>query len=144
MTAKSFIVMQESADQILKQKNVKPTAMRQLVLDILRNNPQAVSLLEIEQQLDSVDRSTIFRTLKTFQENCIIHKIDDGTGATKFALCSEGCSCNLGDLHAHFYCNKCGQTSCLKDHLIVQPVLPDGFSFESANYVIKGICANCR
>ena len=136
--------MQGTAAELLQQKNIKPTAMRQLVLDILRNNSQAVSLLEIEQQLDHVDRSTIFRTLKTFQKNCIIHKIDDGTGATKFALCSKGCSCNLGDLHAHFYCNKCGQTSCLKDQLIKRPALPDGFIFESANYVIKGICPNCR
>jgi len=136
--------MQRSTAELLEQKQVKPTAMRKLVLDVLRNNPQAISLLEIEQQLDHVDRSTIFRTLKTFREKCIIHKIDDGTGAMKFALCSEGCSCNLGDLHAHFYCNKCGQTTCLKDHLIEHPVLPDGFSFESANYVIKGICAACR
>jgi len=137
-------MMRETTTKLLERKNVKPTAIRQLVLQVLCNNQQAMSLLEIEQQLDHVDRSTIFRTLKTFQENCIIHKIDDGTGATKFALCAEGCSCNLGDLHAHFYCLKCGQTSCLKDQLIEKPILPDGFVFESANYVIKGICPTCR
>ncbi|MDC7217571.1 MAG: transcriptional repressor, partial [Spirochaetales bacterium] len=114
------------------------------ILKILLKKQKAVNLMEIEQQFDQVDRSTIFRTLKTFQQNCVIHKIDDGTGAMKFALCDENCSCLLGDLHAHFYCSRCGQTTCLKNHLIENPSLPENFFFESANFVIKGICADCR
>lgn len=136
--------MKNQINEIFANKNIKPTAMRELVLKILLKKQKAVSLMEIEQQFDQVDRSTIFRTLRTFQQNCIIHKIDDGTGAMKFALCSENCSCLLGDLHAHFYCTRCGQTTCLKDHLIEKPTLPENFLFESANFVIKGICADCR
>lgn len=48
--------------------------MRQLVLDILLKNQKAMSLYEIEQQFDNVDRSTIFRTLKTFQDNFLIYR----------------------------------------------------------------------
>ena len=136
--------MGSQVQKILDKKGIKPTAMRELVLKILLKKQKAVSLMEIEQQFEQVDRSTIFRTLRTFQQNCIIHKIDDGTGAMKFALCSENCSCILGDLHAHFYCTQCGQTTCLKDHLIEKPTLPENFFFESANFVIKGICADCR
>lgn len=136
--------MESLVQKIMDKKGIKPTAMRELVLKVLLTKQKAVSLMEIEQQFDQVDRSSIFRTLKTFQQNCIIHKIDDGTGAMKFALCSENCSCILGDLHAHFYCIRCGQTTCLKDHLIEKPTLPENFLFESANFVIKGICADCR
>ena len=136
--------MKNQINEIFANKNIKPTAMRELVLNILLKKQKAVSLMEIEQQFDQVDRSTIFRTLRTFQQNCIIHKIDDGTGAMKFALCSENCSCLLGDLHSHFYCTRCEQTTCLKDHLIEKPTLPENFLFESANFVIKGICADCR
>lgn len=136
--------MKQLEAHILEEKKIRPTAMRQLVLGTLLKNRQAVSLLEIEQQLDYVDRSTIFRTLKTFQENCVIHQIDDGSGAMKYALCSEGCTCNLGDLHAHFYCNNCKQTTCLKEVLVARPVLPENYSFKSVNYVIKGICADCQ
>lgn len=131
-------------EKILEIKNVRPTATRQLVLSVLMSNSQALSLLEIETKLETVDRSTISRTLKTFRENCIVHGIDDGSGAVKYALCSEGCSCKLGDLHAHFCCTKCGQTTCLKDLTVEHPPLPENFLFESANYVIKGICASCR
>jgi len=117
--------------------------MRQLVYNILFNQNKALSLYEIEQHFDNAERSTIFRTLKTFQDNNLIHSIDDGTGAVKYALCDDDCACNIDDLHIHFLCNKCGQTHCLKDTPIPKILLPDGFSLKSANFVIKGICSNC-
>ncbi len=136
--------MKNEIDNKLKKKKIKPTAMRQLVYEILHNQQKAMSLYEIEQQFDNVDRSTIFRTLKIFQDNCIIHSIDDGTGSVKYALCKDGCACNPADLHVHFLCNKCGQTHCLKDLQIPKMDLPNGFSFKSANFVIKGTCFNCK
>jgi len=128
----------------LQQRNIKPTAMRELVYEVLNKSKKALSLYEIEQQFDNVERSTIFRTLKTFQEKLLIHSVDDGTGAVKYALCEEGCTCLPNDLHVHFLCNNCGQTHCLRDMPVPKMELPDGFSFESANFVVKGICSNCK
>lgn len=136
--------MKSNTEKRLAQKNIKPTAMRQLVYEVFDNQKKALSLYEIEQQFETVDRSTIFRTLKTFQDNCIIHSIDDGTGAVKYALCEEDCSCKPADLHIHYLCNICGQTQCLKDMSVPNLELPAGFSFESANFVVKGTCPNCR
>ncbi|PKP29904.1 MAG: transcriptional repressor [Bacteroidetes bacterium HGW-Bacteroidetes-17] len=135
--------MNHNVNKILEQKNIKPTAMRQLVLKILLKKQKAVSLLDIERQFENVERSTIFRILKIFQQNCIIHGVDDGTGAVKYAVCSHGCSCKFNDLHAHFLCNKCGDTTCLKDYPIPKQNLEEGYIFESANFVIKGICPAC-
>lgn len=135
--------MENDVNKKLIHKRVRPTSMRELVYGILDKQKKALSLYEIEQQFDNVDRSTIFRTLKTFQENCVIHRIDDGTGAVKYALCDENCTCHLGDLHVHFLCVKCGQTHCLKDMPIPKMDLPDGFSFKSANFVVKGTCPRC-
>ena len=136
--------MRKEIEKILLHKNIKPTSMRQLVYEILLKYQKAMSLYEIEQQFDNVERSTIFRTLKTFQDNNLIHSIDDGTGAVKYALCDDECTCNLDDLHVHFLCNKCGQTHCLKDMPVPKMDLPENFSFESANFVIKGICPICK
>ena len=94
--------MKGKTDKKLEQKNIKPTAMRQLVYEILEKQKKALSLYEIEQQFDNVERSTIFRTLKTFQDNYLIHSIDDGTGAVKYALCDDDCTCKPDDLHIHF------------------------------------------
>ncbi len=127
----------------LQQRNIKPTAMRELVYEVLEKNKKALSLYEIEQQFDNVERSTIFRTLKTFQEKLLIHSVHDGTGAVRYALCDEDCTCEPDDLHVHFLCNKCGHTHCLKHMPVPKMDLADGFTFESANFVVKGICSNC-
>lgn len=75
----------------LNQNGVRPTAMRLLVLEALLNRNTAISLSDLEKELEKSDRVTLFRTLKTFQEKGLVHSIDDGTGAPKFALCEEGC-----------------------------------------------------
>ncbi|RLD80693.1 MAG: transcriptional repressor [Bacteroidetes bacterium] len=136
--------MSEDLEKKLQFRNIKPTSMRLLVYKVLRKQQKAVSLYEIEQQFDNVDRSTIFRTLKTFQNNYLIHSVDDGTGAVKYALCDDDCTCSLNDLHVHFLCNKCGQTFCFKNLPVPIPNLPENFSFESANFVVKGICSSCK
>lgn len=128
----------------LHHKKVRPTAMRMLVYEVLEKNRKAMNLNEIEKHFENVERSTIFRTLKTFEENHIIHGIDDGTGAIKYALCADDCFCQPSDLHVHFLCNRCGQTQCLKNIPLPYLVLPEGFSFESANFVIQGTCSNCK
>lgn len=136
--------MKHNIDKKLKQKNIKPTAMRELVYEVLSKQKKALSLIEIEQQFENVDRSTIFRTLRTFQDNLLIHSVDDGTGSVRYALCDEDCSCSLDDLHVHFLCIKCRQTHCMRNIPIPIINLPEGFSFDSANFVIKGTCSNCR
>lgn len=136
--------MQNEIDKKLESRNIKPTAMRQLVYAVLSKQKKAVSLYEIEQQFDNVDRSTIFRTLKTFQDNFLIHSVDDGSGSVKYALCDDDCICSLDDLHVHFLCNICGQTFCLKDMPIPKLNMPEGFEFNNANFVVKGVCSDCK
>jgi len=136
--------MNENIDNKLKARNIKPTAMRKLVYDILSKQKKALSLIEIEKQFDNVERSTIFRTLRLFQDKLLTHSVDDGTGSVKYALCDEDCTCSLDDLHIHFLCVKCGQTYCMKNMPIPNFDLPQDFHFENANFVIKGTCSNCN
>tara|TARA_R110002049_G_scaffold28324_5_gene97447 strand:- start:432 stop:845 length:414 start_codon:yes stop_codon:yes gene_type:complete len=134
----------ENLEQILEKNNVKPTAMRLLVLQFLLNKKVAVSLTNIEAYFDNSDRTTLYRTLKTFVESGIAHQIDDGTGITKYALCEENCHCEIDtDLHLHFHCNNCNETICLTEHKIPHINLPEGFKAENVNLVAKGICDKC-
>ena len=135
--------MDKELDNKLKFKNIKPTAMRELVLKVLTNQKTAISLPELEQKFERADKATLYRTLKKFAENKLIHTIDDGSGSIKYALCEDTCTCQPNELHVHFLCKKCGQTYCFKDMPIPIPQLPDGFRFENANYVVKGICSKC-
>ena len=127
----------------LRTQDVKPTAMRILVLRTLLNSRSAMSLSDIEQQFDQADRTTLYRTLKTFESKKIIHKIDDGTNAPKFAVCVEGCECNPEDLHIHFHCTNCEETYCLNNISIPIIELPNQFTLNQINMVVKGLCDDC-
>lgn len=128
----------------LENRNIKPTAMRELVLKVLSEQSAAISLADLEQKFDKADKVTLYRTLKTFEENKLIHSIDDGTGSVKYAMCQDNCQCNPKDLHVHFFCTKCQQTYCLKEIPIPQINLPSNFRLETSNMLVKGVCANCK
>ena len=134
----------KSIEDKLISKHIKPTAMRGLVLKILREQTNAVSLADIENKFDKADRVTLYRTLKTFEIKKLIHSIDDGIGSIKYALCKENCQCKPDDLHVHFLCTKCQHTYCLNDIPIPTINLPVNFEVGTINMVVKGICANCK
>ena len=72
--------------------------------------------------MPTVDKSTLFRTLNL-----------------------------LSDLHApqskikhiHFNCRICHQTVCLTDVSLPEVTLPDGYTVEDTEYVVKGVCPKC-
>lgn len=130
-------------DDILNSRHIKPTAMRELVLKVLSEQNTAFSLADLEKKFEKADRATLYRTLKTFEENKLIHSIDDGTGSVKYALCKETCQCKPEDLHVHFLCTKCQHTYCLNDIAIPTISLPVNFKLETINMVVKGVCVNC-
>ena len=118
--------------------------MRELVFNALLEQNVAISLSDLEKKFDKADKVTLYRTLKTFEENKLIHSIGDGTGSVKYALCAENCQCNPHDLHVHFFCIKCKHTYCLNDTPIPSVTLPLDFEIKTINMVVKGTCANCK
>ncbi|GBF22161.1 ferric uptake regulator family protein [Arenibacter sp. NBRC 103722] len=128
----------------LENNGIRPTAMRILIYKFMAQKEVAIALTDIEDAFDKAERTTLYRTLKTFEDKGIVHHIDDGTGISKYALCEQGCNCELDqDLHLHFHCSNCDKTVCLTDHKIPHINLPDGYIAEDANLVITGICEKC-
>lgn len=136
--------MKPELEERLLGKNINPTAMRLLVLQFIEKQNHAVSLSDIEQGLSPADRITIYRTLKTFGENGLIHSIDDGTGAPKYALCLEDCDAlSHHDLHLHFYCTICKETYCLPTTKIPKLNLPEKYQAHEMQLIVKGTCDKC-
>jgi Fur family ferric uptake transcriptional regulator len=128
----------------LVQKQINPTAMRLLVLDFLEKQSTAVSLTDMELSMEPLDRVTLFRTIKTFEEHGLVHRIEDGSGATKFAICAADCDARQHhDLHVHFYCNHCKETFCLPKTHIPEVELPENYLAVERELIVKGICALC-
>lgn len=136
--------MKNEIEILLEANGIRVTAMRLLIYKFLAQKEIAVTLSDIENAFDKSDRTTLYRTVKTFEEKGVVHQIDDGSGITKYALCEQGCNCELEtDLHLHFHCNNCNETVCLTDRKIPQIKVPEGYVSENVNLVVKGICDKC-
>jgi Fur family ferric uptake transcriptional regulator len=134
----------DSCLALLAKRGIKPTAIRLLVLRAIAERRDVASMTDLETTLETVDKSTIFRTLTLFQQHRLLHSIDDGSGSLKYALCDDDCECLPEQQHVHFHCNRCERTFCLRDVSVPIMSPPKNFSIESINYTIKGICANCQ
>ena len=136
--------MQEELTNQLKQNRIKPTPVRILVLEKLLQQKTAGSIADLEGQLEHRDRVTLYRTLKTFEENGLVYHIDDGTGTTKYALCSSACTTEMHkNTHVHFHCTSCGSTICLPDTQIPLVNFPDHYQASHYELLIRGTCASC-
>ncbi len=132
----------------LRSNNLRQTDAREAVLSVFVNGQFALAHSDIENQLaDKFDRVTIYRTLKTFVDKGLIHKVLDDVGGMKYAICKS--ECNTAEHqhnhdHVHFKCNVCGQTSCLEKVIIPSIALPLGYKKEEMNLLVQGVCAGCN
>lgn len=128
---------------LLEAHDIKPTANRLIVLRTLDGAGRPMSLTELENKIQTIDKSGIFRTLSLFREQHLVHVIEDGGDGVRYELCHSHDDNIDDDLHVHFYCEQCHQTYCL-DHIPVPGIdLPEGFIMSSVNYMVKGICPHC-
>ena len=129
--------------QSLQEHGVKPTAIRLLVLQCLIESNEALTLRQIEEKLIEADRSTIFRTLTLFEQQHLIHSINDGSGSTRYEICHSHYHNNFDDRHPHFRCLQCQRTICLVTQQIPTIELPEGYQVNQINYIITGVCPDC-
>lgn len=138
--------MQKLEGQILKDYDLRTTTSRSAILRLFLKNSFALSYSDIEREIAATfDRVTVYRTLKTFLDKGVIHKVLDDEGSLKYALCSEPCSTQEHHHeHVHFKCIKCGHTSCLEEVTIPEVKLPKGFVMAEVNLLIQGTCNRCQ
>lgn len=140
------MLQQINMENLLKNKNIRVTPFRMDVLRVFNSFENAISLSQIEEKLGSFDRITLYRTLKSFQENGLIHEIVMPGDIKKFAMCEEKCGHKEHDHqheHIHFHCKKCSEVYCLD-----VPALPDfhftNYTIENVEIQVKGICEKCK
>lgn len=136
------------AVQFLKNHNLRNTECRRAIAQYFFDRPHiALSHQDLEQNFGSLyDRATLYRTLNSFEENHLIHKVIDESGITKFALCPEHCNHtdhNHDINHIHFQCKKCEQTTCIDNAATIELNLPKKYQVEETNFLVMGICERC-
>lgn len=129
---------------LLEEHNVRPTANRIIVARALAKAGMPMSLAELETEIDSIDKSNIFRALVSFKDNHLVHAIEDGSNGVRYELCKSHDHDHDEDLHVHFHCEICGKTFCFEDIPVPKVDVPEGYQPISTNYIIKGICPSCQ
>lgn len=135
------------AIEILKGYSLRRTASRSDILSLFIAKGVALSEPEIEKEMHGrCDRVTIYRTLATFLDKGLLHKVLDDAGASKYALCASNCEEETYHTHnhVHFKCSNCGHTICLEDVKIPSINLPQGYQLEETDMLLQGICSDCK
>ena len=136
----------DSISQTLTRHQLRQTPVRRAVLTVLSHSPYALSGHEVEQQIGGeVDRITLYRTLKTFEESGLIHRVIDTSDTVRYAACAVGCSAeeHLDD-HVHFKCTNCQHIYCLNQVAIPAVTLPARFEAQRRDYLLAGVCRECQ
>ena len=142
-------VMQKSRKEflgaMLQAKGIRPTPFRLQVLDIIERKGAAINAGEIETDLGPHDRITLYRTLKTFTDEGVIHEIALSGNERMMALCASDCQSDHGPhahQHAHFKCKVCGEVVCLALNHFPE-ITRAGYAIEEVEINLQGTCPNC-
>ncbi len=129
---------------MLSQHGIRPTANRILVMQAMARRGDSFTLAELEDEIGTIDKSGIFRTLTLFKENHLVHVLESAGDGARYELCPSHDSDVADDTHVHFHCEHCGRTMCLHELPIPRVELPAGYEMTTASYIVKGTCPRCK
>ncbi|MCS7076104.1 MAG: transcriptional repressor [Bacteroidia bacterium] len=138
-----------NVEETLKKAGLRLTNTRKAVLAAFMESQKALSHNDLEQKLNNCDKVTLYRTLSTFLEKDLIHKIINPDGAALFALCKHEPMHSLKEHyqlhnHAHLTCKVCKETRCINDFEVEIPkYLLMNMQIEEVSILLQGTCSNC-
>lgn len=135
--------MSQVAINHLGKGGIKPTPNRILVMDALLRASHPLSLVELETELETLEKSSVFRVLNVLLEKDLVHTLEDGRGITKYEVCHGHDHHSARDMHPHFYCERCHNVFCLDMIPMPEVTMPEGFQVKSVNFMLKGLCPMC-
>jgi Fur family transcriptional regulator, ferric uptake regulator len=137
--------MPTTTEELLKSHTLRVTKVRTRVLEMFREKGKALSHPEIEEEFSDFDRVTLYRTLHSFLEFGLLHKVPDDSGVMRYALCHTECSAHVHhDNHVHFKCELCDKIECLHDVEIPNVDVADGYRVKVAHLLLQGVCPDCE
>ena len=129
---------------ILKQKGMRLTPQRRLIVDLIHNNTDHLTAEDIiklvRSRMPGLNKSTVYRTLELLERSGCVYKseLDD---RVIYHHAEEG-------HHHHLVCEDCGRTvECDED--IAAPLEKSlqkryGFQVHLQHLVMTGLCQACR
>ncbi len=132
-----------SCSSVIKQKGLKLTPQRRLILDILHKSSSHISaediIREVQKEMPGVNKTTIYRTLDLLEGiDCVYKSGVDGRYVYHHAEYGH---------HHHLMCSSCGKIiDCAEDIFLPVEILLNkkyGFQCDLKHMIIKGLCSDC-
>lgn len=148
---------QQDVRSYLHGQGLRVTAVRVAVLKLLKESQSALEANEVWARLQSdggeasaADRVTVYRTLNSFVEVGMAHRIDPGDRVFRFALTDHSrCNGKQHDHdHPHMLCNECAGLYCMQDAEVVVRARPGAKLSRSPeirqeDVTLRGVCDEC-
>ena len=140
--------MPSPAEAILKAHNLRRTPVRLGVLDVLAGGKHPQDAAEIIGKLPShIDRVTVYRTLNTFVEKKIIHRVRGEDRSWRYAT-GDADQHSPSHSHPHFVCDDCGEVECLETTSIPQDFVKSmsvekQYRVDYPEVTLHGSCPKC-
>jgi Fur family ferric uptake transcriptional regulator len=141
------------AESLLRRSVLRRTPVRLGVLDVLSNSggrpmtvPQILARLK-----GAADTVTVYRTLHTFVQKRLVHRVRGEDRSWLYAISAEADSTERKreHLHPHFVCDECGKVECLEQSHIPGSFVSSldvggGYEVRWPEVVLHGLCPKCR
>jgi len=129
---------------MLKEKGLKLTSQRKLILDVIHDTQRRLTAEEIisyvQSKMPGVHKPTIYRTLELLGEAGCVFKSEIGDHLI-YHHAETG-------HHHHLVCRRCGKTIDLDENFFapVEKLLGEIHSFQVdlGHVVISGLCESCQ
>jgi Fur family ferric uptake transcriptional regulator len=129
----------------LKQRGLRMTPQRQLILDAVASVHGHVSADQVYQQVvrvfPDVNISTVYRTLEVLEELGVVRHTHFHDGVAQYERTDVG-------THHHMVCSRCGADAEIELD-VLRPLADEllrryGFQADLAHSAIVGVCRHCQ
>ncbi|HIX15637.1 MAG TPA: transcriptional repressor [Candidatus Hungatella pullicola] len=141
---------QEVFKEMLREKGLKVTSQRLLVLEIMAGHPgehlTAEDIYGLARQEDpEIGLATIYRTVQVLVELQVIDKVSFDDGYARYELGDSGDKSRHH--HHHAICSRCGKVLSFEGDLLdtLEQALWDSRGFQVTDHEVKlyGYCREC-
>lgn len=143
---------QESFKDMLKEKGLKVTNQRVIILKVLSSSPGMHLTTEeiydlVKDEYPEIGLATVYRTLQLLLDLNLIDKINLNDGFIRYEIAEDKNKIS-GHHHHHLICTECGNVFSFEDDLLenLEEKISSKTGFEVIDHEVKlyGYCKNCK
>lgn len=137
--------------KLLKDKGLKVTTQRMLILEVLSQSPDQHLTAEeihelVKEDYPEIGLATVYRTIQLLLELNLIDKINLDDGYVRYEIGQMGEE-KKKHHHHHLICLECGDVSSFEDDLLdkLEKRIQETTSFKVTDHEVKlyGYCKSC-